>query len=193
MTPVEYQHPNYLPDQLTPRTPEQAAREILAAAESQTGRAVSREALAILIMQSALETANWRSIHCFNYGNSKSSLQWPHTYFRCGEYIDGRWQMFDPPHPQTRFRAFTRALEGAEHHLRVVSTGRYAAAYELALQGDREGFARGLHAAGYYTAPVEQYVRGMAARAGEIDALTLAEAALRESDYDREIGWKGDP
>jgi hypothetical protein len=148
---------------------------------------------------SALETGNWgKGFKNWNWGNSKSSTEWPHTYFRTGERDakTGRTVMFDPPHVsrdpehirQTRFRAFGSAAEGAIHHLRLLTGGMYRAAYAAALRGDVGAFCALLYRPtpsstyGYYTGatadPVAHYTAGLRNRMREIDAVGLATRAL---------------
>jgi hypothetical protein len=156
----------------------------------------SAEALEILVAQSALETADWVKIYNWNFGNSKSTQQWPHTYFRTGERDPktSRTVMYDPPHVnrdpthvlQTRFRAFDTAAQGAEHHLRLL-VGRYQAAYEHALAGRIVEFSRALYERGYYTGasadPVKWYTDALVRRAKSLDARAVAEVALESREY----------
>lgn len=196
-TPPEYRHPLFRPLQVTRLSPAEAAAAILAAVQAVTGRTPDVTALAILVGHSALETGNWgRGFKNWNWGNSKSSTEWPHTYFRTGENVGGRTVMFDPPHVsrdpehvrQTRFRAFATAAEGATHHLRLLTGGMYRAAYARALAGDVAGFCALLYRPtptstyGYYTGatadPVAHYTAGLRARMRDIDAAGLAARAL---------------
>lgn len=68
--------------------------------------------------------------------------------------------IFNPPHPQSRFRAFASLEDGARHHMRLLGS-RYREALYLARQGDVDGYARSLKAGGYMTATAESYARGM--------------------------------
>jgi hypothetical protein len=196
-TPPEYRHPLYRPLEVTRITTPEAADALLGAVQVVTGRTPDVAGLAVLVGHSALETGNWgKGFKNWNWGNSKSSLEWPHTYFRTGENVVGRTVMYDPPHVsrdpehvrQTRFRAFATAHEGAVHHLRLLTGGSYRAAYAAALQGDVAGFCRLLYRPtptstyGYYTGatadPVAHYTAGLRARMQDIDAAGLAARAL---------------
>lgn len=198
-TPTEYRHPLFRPLAVTRITPGEAAEALLSAIQVVTGRTPDVSGLAVLVGHSALETGNWgKGFKNWNWGNSKSSAEWPHTYFRTGERDPRTSQtvMFDPPHVsrdpehirQTRFRAFATASEGAIHHLRLLTGGMYRAAYAAALRGDVWAFCALLYRPtpdakyGYYTGatadPVAHYTAGLRARMREIDAVGLATRAL---------------
>jgi hypothetical protein len=118
-----------VPDRLTPLTAAEVLKAFKGAFATVCGVDPSKECLALLVAQSALETGRWRSIHCFNFGNVKASNDYTGKYcqFRCNEVINGKVQWFDPPHPQTSFRAFDSVDSGAIDHLRFLSTRpRYA-------------------------------------------------------------------
>src|SRR5690349_20264474 len=40
----------------------------------------SRESLAVLLAQSALETGHWKTSYCFNLGNAKASTAWSRDF-----------------------------------------------------------------------------------------------------------------
>lgn len=122
------------------------------------------EAVAIIVSQSALETGRWKSLYCFNFGNEKATASWSGDYYmiRCNEIIGGKLEWFDPPHPQTWFRAFPDAATGAESHVRFLSqSARYAQAWHAALVGDPAAYAHALKVHGYYTASEALYTRAV--------------------------------
>lgn len=150
----------FLPDVVTPLTPRDVLWAFRVAFEQVVGLTPSRDSLALLTAQSALETGRWKSIHCFNLGNVKASESYEgyYTMFRCNEVIGGKVQWFDPPHPQTRFRAFMSLEAGALDHLRFLAERpRYSHAWQCIIAGVPEDFVRALKAAGYFTANEEQY------------------------------------
>jgi Mannosyl-glycoprotein endo-beta-N-acetylglucosaminidase len=154
-----------IPDQLTPLTADEAIEGMRGAVLKLKGREGSPGQVAVLVSQSALETGHWRSIHRFNVGNAKASPDYVGFYcqFRCNEIIDGKTEWFDPPHPQTNFRAFYTAADGFADHIRLLATvNRYAIAWSHAERGNPEAFARAAGAAGYFTANVETYARAVA-------------------------------
>jgi len=117
----------------------------------------------VFVAHSALETGRWRSIHWNNFGNIKRGKYdgyW--TMFRCNEILHGKVQWFDPPDPQTWFRAYKLAAEGAlEHFAFLHQQKRWQPAWEAAVAGDPDAFCRALKAAGYFTAELEPYRRAV--------------------------------
>lgn len=173
----------WVPARRTPLSFEEAQAALASALRLQLGKWPSREALALALAKTALETGRWKSIWNFNFGNVKAGEKYVGSYccFELNEVLNGKVVWFsprgrldrkggkvvaepfdDPPgHPQTRMRAFPNAFDGAEAYVKFVAGGRYAAAWQLLLAGDAAGYSRALKAAGYYTAPVEDYVRGV--------------------------------
>jgi hypothetical protein len=154
-----------LPDAITPLTAKQVALAFRSAFETLVGQTPSNACLALMVAHSALETGRWKSIHCFNLGNIKAGPDYEGYYcqFRCNEVIGGKVQWFDPPHPQTNFRAFTSLDVGALDHLRFLSQRkRYAAAWETMLTGMPLAFVDALKRAGYFTADEGPYSRAVA-------------------------------
>jgi hypothetical protein len=150
----------FLSDVVTPLTPRDVMWALRAAYERVTSLVPSRDTLALLTAQSALETGRWKAIHCFNLGNVKAAETYAgfYTCFRCNEVIDGKTVWFDPPHPQTRFRAFISLEDGARDHLEFLAgRTRYASAWAALIVGDPERFVRALKLAGYFTANEESY------------------------------------
>lgn len=144
------------------------------------GRSVDTGSLAILLAHSALETGRWKKgLWNWNLGNIKASPSYIaatdhyHQYYRLNEYLkqsDGKYRYvwFDPPHPQTRMRAYQTSAEGAAEKVRFLGTAsnpakgnRYARAWQALEDDDPVAFSRELHAAGYYTAQEAPYTRGV--------------------------------
>ena len=128
------------------------------------GAAPSRNAILVLMAQSAHETGQWGKVICFNIGNVKSveGDGYDHTFFRTREKENGRDLVYEPPHPATRFRAFRSLADGVIDHLAFLyGKRRYAAAWEALKTGDPTKFAKALKEGGYYTDPVEVYARGL--------------------------------
>jgi hypothetical protein len=149
-----------VPDLVTPLDAKTVALAFRSAYETVCGVTPSNACLALLVAQSALETARWKSIHRFNFGNVKASPDYDGKYcqFRCNEVINGKLQWFDPPHPQTNFRAFDSIDVGALDHMRFLATRkRYANAWKDAQAGAPLAFVDSLKRAGYFTADVAPY------------------------------------
>jgi hypothetical protein len=76
--------------------------------------------------------------------------------------IGGKVQWFDPPHPQTNFRAFMDLDAGVIDYLRFLSQrARYQAAWAAAASGDPTAFVHALKASGYFTADETPYRRAV--------------------------------
>jgi hypothetical protein len=147
------------------------------------GTVPSREALALALAKTALETGRWKAIWCNNWGNIKAGEKHEGLYctIALNEVLNGKvvWfsprgrldrkggvvvaeQYDDPPgHPQTRMRAYGTRDEGARAYVAFVAGGRYALAWQRLLAGDAAGYATELRAKGYYTAPLADYLKGV--------------------------------
>jgi hypothetical protein len=156
----------------------EAAVALKAAWISSFGTDPSNDSLALLWAQSALETARWKAIHCYNYGNIKKRHANPqfnigddeHDWcmFRCNELLNGKLCWFDPPHPQTHFRAYSTAEEGAKDYIGFVANrARYKKAWQEVMNGDPAAYSHELREAGYYTASENLYTRGVVALTNE--------------------------
>ena len=151
-----------LPDALTQMPPTEVVVSFYQAYLQVVGDDPSDAALAILVSQSCLETGWWKSIHNYNYGNIKAGQDYEGYYcqYRCNEIIDGKVEWFDPPHPQTNFRAYLSAAAGATEHVAFLSKlTRYAAAWAAALAGDPAAYVKALKTAGYFTASLDPYLK----------------------------------
>ena len=165
-----YEDPKYLPDKIKTLQEAEATYALREAWHKVYGQYPSDKSLGVLWAKSALETGRWKSIHCYNFGNIKkkrASSTGPDdghffTMFRCGEIINGKNMMFDPPHYQTHFRAYKTVADGAEDYIRFVSQKtRYKKAWQKVIEGDPKGYAYELKIAGYYTASLELYTSGV--------------------------------
>lgn len=171
----------FLPDVITPLTARDVLWAFRVAFEEITGLTPSRDSLALLTAQSALETGRWKSIHCFNLGNVKASDTYEgyYTTFRCSEVIDGKTVYFDPPHPQTRFRAFTNLEAGARDHLEFLAKrARYSSAWKELLRGDPETYVHAVKLAGYFTANEASYQAAVSSLFREYSRLLDDEPAI---------------
>lgn len=173
---------------ITPITPAAFASALVAAWRTFFGGEAPRQAIVLLMAQSAHETGEWKYVHNFNIGNVKAvqgdGYDW--TMFRCREKDkDGKDVFFDPPHPATRFRAFRTLAEGAIDHLAFLyGRARYATAWAELKSGDPWKFASALRAAGYYTDPVEVYAGAIARYARQFSASLPPELEAHPVDED---------
>ena len=146
----------------------------------------SREALALVLAKSALETGRWQSMIDFNFGGVKDLKGTrDHTYFWTAECLSeaqaesmirastpqapakkaksqegcapGQVRiMVGPRHPWARFRAFETAEAGARDSLGFLS--KNARAWEvLTTTADATAFVRALKAANYFTGSEDSY------------------------------------
>lgn len=157
-------------DLLTPCTALDYVRSIRSGLETITGKTPPNGQVAVLTAQSALESGRWRSMHRFNPGNIKAATDYGflYTQYRCNEVIGGKTEWFDPPHPQTNFRAFMDLETGVLDYLRFLSGRvRYAAPWAAAIKGDPAAFVHALKMAGYFTASEGPYLKGVVSLFGE--------------------------
>ena len=166
----DYTDPQYIPDELTVLLEAEAVHALREAWHKIYGQYPSDNSLGVLFAKSALETGRYKLIHCYNFGNIKKKRKTAtsqddghfFTMFRCGEVLNGKHIMFEPPHIQTHFRAYKSTQEGAEDYIRFVSQNeRYKKAWQKVLEGDPKGYAHELKIAKYYTASETIYTAGV--------------------------------
>jgi hypothetical protein len=169
----------------TPFDRREFARALLRAWRVIFGAFPTKSAAGVVWAQYALETGRGAACWNYNLGNVKATeaqaragvpfTMLPNTW----EIIGGKRVVFQPPHPQTWFRAFRSLEEGMAHHLRFLAETRYRDAWSFVVAGDPVGFAYRLKALGYFTAPADTYAFGLRA--------LLAEW-MRSDDFDHELG-----
>jgi hypothetical protein len=165
--------PKLIQDQIKKLAEGEAAVALREAWKTYLGQYPSDDSLALLWAQSALETGRWKIIHCYNFGNIKKRHAHPrykniqddgHDWcmFRCNEVIGGVIHWFDPPHPQTHFRAYASAHNGAKDYIKFLANrSRYKKAWSEVVKGDPAAYSHELKKAGYYTASESLYTRGV--------------------------------
>lgn len=186
----------YLPDMLTPVTPEDASRAIRSALLKVVGPPLPA-AVAVFHAHQALETGHFKSCHRFGVGNIKAGNDYEgfYTAIKLNEVIDGHTIWFAPEgeldgkdgpvrgkrwavpegHPQCRMRAY-QSLEAAEDDklARFLMQEQFREAMACALTGDAAGFVRAIKAQGYFTAPLEPYVRSVVQLTTKFTPLAIA-------------------
>ncbi|MHA2426431.1 MAG: glucosaminidase domain-containing protein [Candidatus Hermodarchaeia archaeon] len=150
----------------TPLTEAEATYYLKTAWKKIYGVYPSINALALLWAQSAGETGRWKFLRCNNWGNIKKRDDWKYTSYDAGEVltINGvtKHYMFYPYHPETFFAAWDTPLEGAEAYIRFLSQRkRYNKAWVELMAGDPVAYCRELKAAGYFTADLAHYTKGV--------------------------------
>ncbi len=145
-------------------------KEIFAALSEAWPRVIGgeppRESVLLLVAQWGIETANGRACWNWNLGNVKRVQGEPWTWLNnVWEILRGQRVTFNPPHPQTHFRAFHSLEDGAEAYLTFLQR-KYAGAWDAALSGDPRDFAHRLKELRYYTADEHDYGAALEARMG---------------------------
>lgn len=165
-----------VPNKLTRLRPQDAAAALAAAYEQLTGIAPAQPVLGLLIAQSALETADWQSIHNFNFGNQKAGSSYPMiVQFRCSEIVNGVEQFYEPPAPECNFRAYETSASGALDYLRVLRGREHW--WQGLHTGDPSAFVDALATPPrYFTASPALYKRVLIERLEQYGS--LAEGAL---------------
>ncbi len=120
------------------------------------------ETLGILYAQTALETARWKSLLNYNFGNIKKTESHDYCSYKCSEIINGKEEFFEPLHPQTFFNSYPTALDGAKEYLLFLSKRtRYAWAWQELINGDPVKYCVALKKGGYFTADLTKYTKGV--------------------------------
>lgn len=157
--------PRFIADRLTKASPQEMYEALQKAWREKFGEGPKKASVLLLVSQWNLETAEGASMHCWNVGNAKSvpgdGRSW--TFFRCWEVIKGKKVWFDPPHPQTRFRAFDSLEAGAADYLAMLYK-RFNLSWPAVIAGSPEEFAHRLKIQRYYTADEAAYAKAVRLR-----------------------------
>lgn len=173
----------FVPAKRTPYSIELLDQSLTDGLAAKIGKRPSIETRAVALAKVRLESGNGTACWNHNLGNVKS----PDSYignFTCvtlNEVLGGRVVWFAPEgeltaspsgggklkgapipvpdgHPQTRMVARANPTDAGYFYIDFVAgSARYAKAFQALLAGNPEAYARELGAAGYYTAPIEQY------------------------------------
>lgn len=158
--------PRFVDCVVTPLTEAEATYYLKKAWEKIYGSYPSKDSLALLWAQSAGETGRWKLLRCNNWGNIKKRDEWKYTSYEAGEVLTiggvTKQYMFYPYHPQTFFAAWDSPLDGAEAYIKFLSQRtRYQRAWNELMAGDPVAYCRELKAAGYFTADLAHYTKGV--------------------------------
>jgi hypothetical protein len=164
-----YKHPQYIQDKKTILSEGEATYSLREAFKNVFVHYPSDKSLAILFAHTALETAHFKSIHFWNYGNVKKIHQpddgYKFTMYPAGELENGHYVPYNPPDTKCHFRAYKSAIDGAEAYIRFLtkkpthpgSIGDYTKAWQKILEGDPKAYSHELKIASYYSAKEEDY------------------------------------
>lgn len=149
-------------------TESQMAQAMIEAWKSLFGTQPSKEQIAILMSQNALETGHRKSMWNYNVGNITTDGKGKYDYW---EGLDWLYQSLPPDQTgiprrqkktiQLKYRAYPSLIEGAKDYLKVISSGRYAKAWENILHPNIEEYSKALKQSGYYTADEAPYTKGL--------------------------------
>lgn len=127
---------------------------------------LTREQAGVLWAQYAIETGKGKFCWNCNIGNVKvtaGQVQAGTDYFMLKgtwEIINGKRQVFDPPHIQTWFRHFHSLTDAMSHHLSFLRR-RFSKAWDSVLSGEPGEFAHRLKELKYYTGSESVYASSM--------------------------------
>jgi hypothetical protein len=156
--------PLFREHELTPATPREVFEALQGAWPGVVGGVPTTRSLLVLLAQWGIETGDGRALHNWNLGNAKRVKDQPWTMLHhVWEILGGQKVYFEPPHPQTHFRAFASIQEGAEAYLHMMHR-RFARSWPEVIEGDPGGFAHALKGQHYYTADETQYAAALVGR-----------------------------
>ena len=127
---------------------------------------LTREQAGVLWAQYAIETGKGKFCWNCNIGNVKvtaGQVQAGTDYFMLKgtwEIINGKREVFQPPHIQTWFRHFHSLADAMKHHLAFLQR-RFLKAWDSVLSGEPAEFAHRLKELKYYTGPESVYASSM--------------------------------
>lgn len=136
----------------------------------------------VLWAQYALETGRGAACWNNNLGNVKHVSGDGHDYVMLPstwEIENGRRVVYQPPDPQTWFRAYDSLGAGMVEHLAFLRR-HYASAWAAVDAGDPALFASLLRAHGYYTGSEDDYRRALVALHAEFMAVAAWRQAVDE-------------
>jgi len=125
------------------------------------GTQPSSDSITVLLSQIAQETG-WRACWNYNLGNVKASKGQDYCELAGVWEIGKNGERIEIPKgaPGSQFRAFATLELGVAAYLSILFKG-FASAWPAVLAGDPHEFAVLLRKAKYYTAPLEDYSRGL--------------------------------
>jgi hypothetical protein len=141
---------NEVPEQLTPLDAALAQQYLNSALGHALERAPTKSESAMIAAHSDFETATWRKMHNFNFGNLETTPG--HPWYRLGHGSN----------PQ-KFRSYVSPDEGATGMVFLIKS-RYPKAFALLGSNDPAAYAKALRDRGYYTAPLATYAAGVQTR-----------------------------
>jgi hypothetical protein len=194
--------------QKTPLAFEEAAATMRMALARKLDSDPERSVLALALAKTALETSRWQALFNHDWGNVKATETYAGAFssYACsvllpsgltwfipegeldakGGCVVGKVWLVPPGHPQTRFRAYESALDGAVACLELIASARYGDAWEWLLLGDAVGAVHALKRTGYFAGDEVTYARALVDLKEEFDrrleGLAASEVAVPNRD-----------
>lgn len=126
----------------------------------------TKQNIGVIFAQWSLESGQGKYCWNFNIGNIKA-VDVPGKEIKyialnnVWEIINSKKVILDKENPGAWFRAFDSLEEGVIDHFKFLSGKRWKFAWSAVLAGDPVDFAVKLKQQRYYTAPVEDYIKGL--------------------------------
>jgi len=156
----------------------------------------TKEQIGVIFSQWSHETGNGNSFWNNNVGNikfvpsknpdddnDKEYMMLSNVW----EMINGKKEIFNPPHPQTWFRSFKSLKHGLIHHLQFLSQKRFAKAWQAVKNGNPIEFAVKLKEQRYYTDSIENYSKALQRHFDKFMKNSMFEQALNESKKESNV------
>lgn len=138
----------------------QLAQALIEAWKSLFGNMPSKEQIAMLLSQNALETEHRKSMWNYNVGNVTTDGKGSHNYFDDltteEQTSPGQWKK-----KNLKYRAFDSLKDGAIDYLNFISSGKYSQAWQHILHPDPKSYSKALKQSGYYTADEAPYTKNL--------------------------------
>ncbi len=150
-----------------PVSESQMAQAMIEAWKDLFGNQPSKEQIAILMSQNALETGHRKSMWNYNVGNLTTGPGWKGDYWEgldwLYEHFKGRSGLDERRKKSIKlqYRAYPSLKDGAKDYLRMISSGRYSKAWQSIVHPNIEEYSKALKQAGYYTADEAPYTKGL--------------------------------
>lgn len=136
----------------------QMAQAILESWQDLFKETPSKQQVALVLSQNALETGHRKSMWNFNVGNITTDGKGSFDYFddlATDEQIKpGVWKKMN-----LKYRAYPSLKDGVKDYLRLLSSKRYSNAWEHIKNPDPTAFSKALKQSGYYTANEAPYTK----------------------------------
>lgn len=139
----------------------QMAQAILEGWRDMFGTTPSKQQVALVLAQNALETGHRKSMWNFNVGNITTDGKGQYDYFndlRTNEQTSpGVWKSMN-----LKYRAYPSLKDGVKDYLKLLSGKHYSNAWEHIINPDPVAFSKALKHSGYYTADEAPYTKNLA-------------------------------